>query len=467
MDRLESGISIYSSQGGNTMSNDFDLIVIGGGSGGLAAAQRAAEHGARVAAIEAGPLGGTCVNVGCVPKKVMWNAAALAHAIKDAPDYGFNVEAGGHDWPALKRKRDEYVEKLNGIYESNLERRGVELIRGTGSFRSAGEIDVDDGRTLNAAHVLVATGGYPQVPALPGAELGITSDGFFELEQRPGRVLIAGSGYIAVEFAGMMRSLGAEVTVLARRDGVLRSFDSMLRERLMDEMRNDGIDIVTQATPGEVRRSGSGVLLETEDGRQFDGFDCLIWAIGRSPNTESLNLEAAGIETDKRGFVTTSDYQETNVQNIYAVGDVTGRAALTPVAIAAGRRLADRVFGNQADRHLDYTNIATVVFSHPPIGTVGLTEEEAVAQYGDAIKVYTSQFTPLYHAMTEHKTIAAMKLVTSGEDERVVGCHVIGHGADEMMQGFAVALRMGATKTDLDDTVAIHPTSSEEFVTMR
>ena len=320
---------------------------------------------------------------------------------------------------------------------------------------------------MNAARVLVATGGYPQVPALPGAELGITSDGFFELEQRPGRVLIAGSGYIAVEFAGMMRSLGAEVTVLARRDGVLRSFDSMLRERLMDEMRNDGIDIVTQATPAEVRRSGSGVLLETEDGRQFDGFDCLIWAIGRSPNTESLNLEAAGIETDKRGFVTTSDYQETNVQNIYAVGDVTGRAALTPVAIAAGRRLADRVFGNQADRHLDYTNIATVVFSHPPIGTVGLTEEEAVAQYGDAIKVYTSQFTPLYHAMTEHKTIAAMKLVTSGEDERVVGCHVIGHGADEMMQGFAVALRMGATKTDLDETVAIHPTSSEEFVTMR
>ena len=386
---------------------------------------------------------------------------------QDAPDYGFNVKAGGHDWAALKKKRDEYVGKLNGIYESNLERRGVELIRGTGSFRSAGEIDVDDGRTLNAARVLVATGGYPQVPALPGAELGITSDGFFELEQRPGRVLIAGSGYIAVEFVGMMRSLGAEVTVLARRDGVLRSFDSMLRERLMDEMRNDGIDIVTQATPAEVRRSGSGVLLETEDGRLFDGFDCLIWAIGRSPNTESLNLEAAGIETDKRGFVTTSDYQETNVQNIYAVGDVTGRAALTPVAIAAGRRLADRVFGNQADRHLDYTNIATVVFSHPPIGTVGLTEEEAVAQYGDAIKVYTSQFTPLYHAMTEHKTIAAMKLVTSGEDERVVGCHVIGHGADEMMQGFAVALRMGATKTDLDDTVAIHPTSSEEFVTMR
>jgi glutathione reductase (NADPH) len=451
---------------GKSMSNDFDLIVIGGGSGGLAAAQRAAEYGARVAAIESGPLGGTCVNVGCVPKKIMWNAAALAHALKDAPDYGFDIEVGQHDWSALKKKRDEYVVKLNGIYESNLQRRGVELIRGSGSFLSVNEIDID-GRTMTAERVLVATGGYPQIPSLPGAELGITSDGFFELERLPDRVLIAGSGYIAVEFAGMLRALGAEVTLLARRDSVLRSFDPMLRERLMDEMRNDGIDIVTQAIPSAVRQSGSGISLETEDGRQFEGFDCLIWAIGRSPNTGSLNLQAAGVDVDEKGFVTTNDFQETNVENVYAVGDVTGRAALTPVAIAAGRRLADRVFDGQKDRHLDYANIATVVFTHPPIGTVGLTEEQAFASYGDAIKVYTSEFTPLYHAMTKHKTTAAMKLVTLGEDEKIIGCHMIGQGADEMMQGFGVALRMGATKANLDDTVAIHPTSSEEFVTMR
>jgi glutathione reductase (NADPH) len=449
------------------MSKDFDLVVVGGGSGGLAAAQRAAEYGARVAVIEAGPLGGTCVNVGCVPKKIMWNAAALAHAIHDAPDFGFDIKAGPHDWPLLKQKRDDYVAKLNGIYASNLEKRNVTLIQGRGSFRSPFELDVDGERTVTAERIIIATGGYPQVPSLPGAELGITSDGFFELDSLPQRVLIAGSGYIAVEFAGMLRALGAEVTLLARRDSVLRSFDPMLRENLMAQMSKDGINLVTEAVPRNVSANGSVLSLQTEDDRQFDGFDCLIWAIGRSPSVESLNLEATGIETDKRGFVTTNDFQEPNVTNIYAVGDVTGRAALTPVAIAAGRRLADRVFDGQSGRHLDYSNIATVVFTHPPIGTVGLTEEEAIEKHGDDVRVYQSQFIPLYHSITEHKTTAAMKLVTAGNDERVVGCHVIGHGADEMTQGFAVALRMGATKADLDDTVAIHPTSSEEFVTMR
>jgi len=449
------------------MSKDFDLVVIGGGSGGLAAAQRAAEYGARVAVVEDSPLGGTCVNVGCVPKKIMWNAAALAHSIGDAPDYGFDLEVGKHNWPSLKKKRDDYVAKLNGIYASNLEKRGVELLKGRGSFLSPFELAVDGEGTVRAERIIIATGGYPQVPSLPGAELGITSDGFFELDSLPQRVLIAGSGYIAVEFAGMLRALGAEVTLLARRDSVLRSFDPMLRENLMDQMSKDDINLVTQAVPREVSANGSVLSLQTEDDRQFDDFDCLIWAIGRSPNVESLNLDVAGIQVDQRGFVTTNDFQETNVTNIYAVGDVTGRAALTPVAIAAGRRLADRVFDGQTDRHLDYSNIATVVFTHPPIGTVGLTEEEAIERHGDAVAVYKSQFTPLYHSITEHKTTAAMKLVTVGDNERVVGCHVIGHGADEMMQGFAVALRMGATKADLDDTVAIHPTSSEEFVTMR
>lgn len=449
------------------MSTDYDLLVIGGGSGGLAAAQRAAEYGARTAVVEYKPLGGTCVNVGCVPKKVMWNAASLAHALHDAADYGFAVHGGEHCWPTLKKKRDDYVKRLNGIYASNLDRRGVELITGQASFRSPREVMIDEDRTVTAGRVVIATGGQPQVPELTGADLGITSDGFFDLEDRPDRVLIAGSGYIAVEFAGMLRSLGAKVTLLARKDSVLRSFDQMLRETVMEEMAKDGIDIVTGAVPRQVTRSDSGICMETEDGRRFEGFDCLIWAIGRSPNTATLNLEAASVEMDSRGFVPTDDYQRTNVDKIYAVGDVTGRAALTPVAIAAGRRLADRVFDGQTDRHLDYKNIATVVFSHPPMGTVGLTEDEAVEQFGDTVKIYTSVFTPMFHAVTERKTTSAMKLITQGENERVLGCHVIGHGADEMTQGFAVALRMGATKADFDDTVAIHPTSSEEFVTMR
>ncbi len=449
------------------MSTDYDLLVIGGGSGGLAAAQRAAEYGARAAVVEYKPLGGTCVNVGCVPKKVMWNAASLAHALHDAADYGFAVDGGEHRWPALKKKRDDYVKRLNGIYASNLDRRGVELITGQAAFRGPHEVVIDDDRTVTAGRIVIATGGRPQVPDLTGAELGITSDGFFDLEDRPDRVLIAGSGYIAVEFAGMLRSLGAEVTLLARKDSVLRSFDQMLRETVMEEMAKDGIDVVTGAVPMEVTRSDPGICMETEDGRRFDGFDCLIWAIGRSPNTATLNLEAAGVEMDPRGFIPTDDFQRSNVDKIYAVGDVTGRAALTPVAIAAGRRLADRVFDGQSDRHLDYENIATVVFSHPPMGTVGLTEDQAVEQFGDTVKIYTSVFTPMFHAVTDRKTTSAMKLITQGENERVLGCHVIGHGADEMTQGFAVALRMGATKADFDDTVAIHPTSSEEFVTMR
>ena len=448
------------------MDNSFDLVVIGGGSGGLAAAQRAAEYGASVALVESEPLGGTCVNVGCVPKKLMWNAASIGHVLEESAGYGFSVSNQGHDWAELKQKRDAYIARLNGIYARNLEQKNIRVFHGRGRLDGPGRVVVGD-TTLAGRHLIIATGGYPLVPELPGAELGITSNGFFELEQRPQRVLIAGSGYVAVELAGVFRALGSEVTVLARKDGVLRSFDPMLREELMDAMARQGIELVSRAVPLAVSGSPGEISLETEDGRTFNTYDCLLWAVGRGAASEELGLEDAGIRTDGQGFVPTDDYQNTNVDHVYAIGDITGRPALTPVAIAAGRRLADRVFGGMTDRHLDYANIPTVIFSHPPMGTVGLSEIEAHALHGEAVKIYTSRFIPLYQSMLDHKTHAAMKLITVGPEEKVVGCHVIGPGADEMLQGFAVAIRMGATKRDLDDTVAIHPTSAEELVTMR
>jgi glutathione reductase (NADPH) len=447
-------------------STALDLFVIGGGSGGLAAAQRAAGHGARVAVAEAGPLGGTCVNVGCVPKKVMWNTAVIAHALADAPGYGFNVNPGKHDWAELKARRDAYIRRLNGIYERNLAERGVTLLRGHASFTADGGLLVGSER-YRARHVVIATGGRPRVPQLEGAGLGITSDGFFQLEARPGRVLIVGSGYVSVELGGVFRALGSEVTILARHDGVLREFDPMLRKVLMDQMRRDGIVIETAAAPAAAHRSTAGIELEATDGRRFGGFDLLLWAIGRAPNTGGLALEHTGVRMDEEGFVPVDEWQDTNVAGIHAIGDVTGRVALTPVAIAAGRRLADRLFGGMPDRRLDYECIPTVIFSHPPIGTVGLSEPAAHARHGDAVRIYQGQFTPMFHALTERKVPAAVKLVAVGEDERIVGCHVIGHGADEMLQGFAVALRMGARKRDFDDTVAIHPTTAEELVTLQ
>jgi glutathione reductase (NADPH) len=446
---------------------DFDLVCIGGGSGGLAAAQRAHEYGAKAAVIESGRLGGTCVNVGCVPKKVMWNAAQLAHGLHEARDYGFAVATGGLDWGALKAGRDAYVQRLNGIYAGNLERKGIAWLRGRGRFVDAHALEVD-GQRVTARHVVIATGGYPSRPAIPGAHLGIDSDGFFALPQCPRRVAIVGSGYIAVEIAGVLASLGARVALFVRHDRVLRQFDRSIAEALMVQMQSDGLEIITQAVPAAIEGQAEGAkTLVCADGRRFEGFDTLVWAIGRSPAVEGLGLEAAGVGQDASGYIPVDEWQGTNVPGVWAIGDVTGRAALTPVAIAAGRRLADREFGGMAGRKLDYSGIATVVFSHPPIGTVGLTEEEARERFGEAVKVYRSGFVPMYYALGTRKPKALMKLVCVGAEERVVGLHVIGQGADEMTQGFAVAMKMGATKRDFDDTVAIHPTAAEEFVTMR
>ena len=445
----------------------FDLLVVGAGSGGIAAARRAASHGARVAIVERGRLGGTCVNVGCIPKKVMWNAASIAEHLSDAADYGFSVERGRHDWANLKAGRDAHVAHLNAVYASNLDSAGIVTVQGDARFVAPRTLRVAE-QELSATHVVIATGSAPFVPSVPGAELGITSDGFFELAERPARVAVIGAGYVAVELAGILRALGSEIALLFRRDQFLRSFDAMLREALMEELASNGTELIPCSTVTAAERRADGTLsLTTDRGTVHGPFDAVLWAAGRLANTADLGLDTAGVSLDAAGNIAVDALQTTSAERTYAIGDVTGRAQLTPVAIAAGRKLADRLFGGEPDAKLDYENIPRVVFSHPPIGTVGLTEEEARERHGDDVKVYAARFTALYHALTTRKTGTAMKLVCVGPNERVVGLHVIGIGADELLQGFAVAVRMGATKRDFDRTVAIHPTAAEELVTMR
>jgi glutathione reductase (NADPH) len=447
--------------------DQFDLLVIGGGSGGLACAQRAAEYGARVALIEAGRLGGTCVNVGCVPKKIMWNASEIREALDDAVDYGFRATPAGHDWSSLKAKRDAYVLRLNHFYARNLASRKIEHIEGRASFIGP-QLIAAAGRTLSAPHIVIATGGRPLVPSIPGAPLGITSDGFFELAERPERVAVAGSGYIAIELASILAGLGSKVVLVIRGQEVLKQFDALLGQTALLMLREMGVDIESTCRGAQLVRLPQGSLeLELHDDRRLGPLDSVIWAVGRVPNVEELALNRAGVHLNPEGFIGTDDFQATNAQGIYAIGDVTGRIPLTPVAIAAGRRLGDRLFGGQPHSRLDYDVVPTVIFGHPPIGSVGLSEAQARARHGQAVRIYLTTFVPLYHAMTIRKPHTHMKLITVGEEEHIVGAHVIGPGADEMLQGFAVALRMGARKRDFDATIAIHPTSAEEFVTMR
>lgn len=449
------------------MAEHYDLIVIGGGSGGLSVAERAASYGARCALIEADRLGGTCVNAGCVPKKIMWYAAHLAHALDDAAGYGFRLDYFGFDWKKLKAARDGFVRDINHWYVGYLAQAGVTLIQGFARFVDAHTVAVGD-RTFSAEHIVLATGGRPRIPQIPGAHFGITSDDFFTLNACPPQVAIVGGGYIAVELAGMLQALGAEVTLLVRGDAVLRPFDAMIREQLLERLREDGMTVLTGAEVRAVTRSTDGPL-QVRCGGAIESLqvDTLLWAVGRVPNTDTLNLAATGIAVSADGSVPTDPYQNTTVPGLYAIGDITAQPHLTPVAIAAGRRLADRLFGGQPERRLVYENIPSVVFSHPPIGVIGLTEEEARAQHGDAVRIYRTQFRPMYHAFTARPTQTLMKLVCVGPDERIIGCHLIGEAVDEMLQGFAVAIRMGATKRDFDETVAIHPTSAEELVTLR
>ncbi|HEX2736125.1 MAG TPA: glutathione-disulfide reductase [Polyangiaceae bacterium] len=448
-------------------TDSFDFIVLGAGSGGMAAARRAARHGAKVVLIEARKLGGTCVNTGCVPKKVMFNAANIAEFLQDAASYGFRVDRGKFDWAGLCARRDAYVSRLTSIYEYNLAKEGVELILGRGRVIPGG-VEVG-GRTLRAAHVLIATGGYPHVPEIPGAQLGVTSNGFFELRDLPKQAAVIGAGYIGVELAGILRSLGSRVSVFSRHHEVLPRFDVMLREQLGERMLEAGIELHRSQVVKRLSRVQDGLLkVTTEAGTEHDGFDVAVWAVGRAPASSGIGLDTLGVKFDAKGFIETDTFQNTNVPGVYAVGDVTGRLPLTPVAIAAGRRLADRLFGGEPDAQLDYENVPTVVFSHPPLATVGLSEFEAGERFGvSQVKVFSSRYTSLYHGVTERKPKSAVKLVTVGPEQRVVGLHAIGIGSDELVQGFAVALRLGATKRDFDRTVAVHPTAAEELVTLR
>ena len=446
---------------------DYDLIALGAGSGGLSIIERAASYGQRCAVIERGDIGGTCVNVGCVPKKIMWFGANLAQTIEDAGGYGYDLTKNSFDWSKLVAKRDTYIRNINSWYHDYMKELGVDEIEGEASFVDPHTIAVD-GKHYSARHIAIATGTVPHTPDVPGVEHAITSDGFFALEQQPARVAIAGSGYIAVELAGVLNGLGSKVTLYLRKQHVLGEFDSLLKDTLFEELGKSGVELRTQSEITRIERDSSGkISIEDNQGVGMQNLDQVIYAIGRDPDPDILKLENAAIKMTDRGYIETDLYQQTNQPHIFALGDITGRAPLTPVAVAAGRRLADRLYNNQNDRHLDYELIPTVVFSHPPIGTVGATEESARAEFGDRVKIYQTRFTAMYNSISGHDVPTAMKLVCLDEAEKVIGCHLIGPAVDEMLQGFAVAIRMGACKKDFDDTVAIHPTSSEELVTMR
>ncbi|OCH85214.1 glutathione reductase [Obba rivulosa] len=460
----------------------YDIVFIGGGSGGVAGSRRAASYGAKVALIEISEkLGGTCVNVGCVPKKIMWHAADIADKIRHAEGYQFKGPGIGQpqfDWSAFKAQRDAYITRLNGIYGVNVAKEGVELHHGAARLLSPNEVQVTrlDGSkyTLKTDRVCIATGGRPTIPGdkVPGADLGITSDGFFELREQPKRVAVVGAGYIAVELAGVFNTLGSEVHMFTRGDTVLRTFDPTLQETLTGWMTHTGINFHHGSHVVRVEGKPGQTLTVHSDKGEVVEVDTLLWAIGRHANTEGLGLEELGVQLDKKGNIIVDEWQQSNVPGVFSLGDVSGKALLTPVAIAAARRLANRLFGGEKYKNdkLDYTSIATVVFSHPPIGTVGLTEPEARKKFGDEnIKIYKSSFRALYFSMVpeEHKEPSVHKIICAGPEERVVGIHIIGLGSDEITQGFAVALKMGATKDDLDNTVAIHPTSGEELVTLR
>lgn len=450
------------------MVKEYDYIVIGGGSGGIASANRAAMHGAKVILFERKEVGGTCVNVGCVPKKVMWYGAQVAETLhRYAGEYGFDVTINKVDFATLKANRQAYINRIHGSYERGFDNNGVERVYEYARFIDPHTVEVA-GVRYTAPHILIATGGHALYPNIPGSEYGITSDGFFELDEVPKRTAVIGAGYIAVEVAGVLNALGSDTHLFVRKDRPLRTFDKDIVDVLVDEMAKSGPTLHTHANATEVVKNADDSLTISFDNGETITVDCLIWAIGRAANTSGFGLEKTGVKLTEKGTIYSDEFENTSVSGIYALGDVTGKLDLTPVAVKAGRQLSERLFNNKADAKLDYTDVATVVFSHPVIGSVGLTEEKAIAKYGaENIKVYKSSFTPMYTALGDNRQPSTMKLVTLGEDEKIIGLHGIGYGVDEMIQGFSVAIKMGATKADFDNTVAIHPTGSEEFVTMR
>ena len=450
------------------MVKEYDYIVIGGGSGGIASANRAAMHGAKVILFEGKEVGGTCVNVGCVPKKVMWYGAQVAETLhRYADEYGFDVTINKFDFATLKANRQAYIDRIHGSYERGFDSNGVERVYEYARFVDPHTVEVA-GERYTAPHILIATGGHALYPNIPGSEYGITSDGFFELDEVPKRTAVIGAGYIAVEVAGVLNALGSDTHLFVRKDRPLRTFDKDIVDVLVDEMAKSGPTLHTHANATEVVKNTDDSLTISFDNGETITVDCLIWAIGRAANTSGFGLEKTGVKLTEKGTIYSDEFENTSVPGIYALGDVTGKLDLTPVAVKAGRQLSERLFNNKADAKLDYTDVATVVFSHPVIGSVGLPEEKALAKYGaENIKVYKSSFTPMYTALGDNRQPSTMKLVTLGDDEKIIGLHGIGYGVDEMIQGFSVAIKMGATKADFDNAVAIHPTGSEEFVTMR
>lgn len=450
------------------MKKEYDLLVIGAGSGGIATAARAAQHGAKVAIFEKNLPGGACVNVGCVPKKIMWYAAHIADTLHDAKSYGFDLTVHHHNWDTLIKNRQAYIQRIHGFYDRYLAGLAIDYIHAQTSFVDQHTL-LANGEYYTAPHVLIATGCQPSRPHVPGQENGIDSNDFFALTALPKKAVVVGGGYIAVELASVLHGLGTETYLAIRHDKPLRGFDPLLSQALLDSMTLQGLTVLPHHSVQQVDKHANNLMSVTFDHQaSIHDVDCVLWAIGRSPDTTGLNLAASGVSTNAEGFIPSDQFENTNIPGIYAIGDITQKAQLTPVAIAAGRRLAERLFNHKTGLYLDYTNIPTVVFSHPPVGTVGLTEPEAIATHGqDQVKIYQTKFNPMYQALTETPIPCHMKLVCAGPEEKVVGCHLIGMGVDEMLQMVGVAIKMGATKADFDHCIAIHPTSSEELVLLR
>ncbi len=438
----------------------YDLLVLGGGSGGIACAVRAATHGAKVAVVEQQHLGGTCVNLGCVPKKVMWNAAHIQHLIHQAKDYGFTLDQKNFDWEYLVKQRQAYIERLRVIYQNRFKSLDISLFDGYGRLTTANTIQVNE-QFLTAKHIVIATGGVPSMPNIEGIAHALSSDDFFALTEQPKKAAVVGSGYIAVELAGVLNALGAETHLFCRKPFPLTAFDKDIKSQFMTLATTAGIHIHTEHTPESLPNEST--IQFNQD--THNGFDKIFFAVGRKANSQAIGLNDIGIQLDSKGKIIGDEFQTTNLTNHYALGDITHAPELTPVAIRAGRMLAERLFNDKAHAKLDARLTPTVVFSHPPIATIGLTEKQARAEYYD-IKIYRSTFNPMIDALSDTKHPTMMKLIVTGEDEKVVGLHMIGDGCDEILQGFAVAIKMGATKADFDATIAIHPTSSEELVTM-
>jgi len=442
---------------------DFDLFTIGGGSGGVRASRMAAQYGAKVALAEERYLGGTCVNVGCIPKKLFVYASEFSEAFADSAGFGWTVGERGFDWSTLLANKDREIARLNGVYEKILVDNGVRILRARATIADAHTVVVGSQR-YTARHILIATGGWPAIPPIPGGELAITSNEAFFLSQFPSRAIVVGGGYIALEFAGIFHGLGAKVSVVHRGDMLLRGFDDDVRRALALEMGKRGIELRFNRTVERIEKLPRGIHATLNDGAALEA-DLIMFATGRTPNTRDLGLEQAGVKLDHEGAVAVDSYSCSSVPNIYAVGDCTDRMQLTPVAIAEGHAVAETLF-HANPKTPDYENVPTAVFSQPNIGAVGLTEAEARERYR-AVDVYKSSFRPLKHTLSGRDEHSFMKLVVDRETDRVLGCHMVGTDAGEIIQGLAVALKCGATKAQFDATIGIHPTAAEEFVTMR